>query len=171
MPDILPLEKAWRALDIAGRVLDAPLGICTLDPEDYNYNGDYDNDNDGYEQKIAKGWNYHQGPVSCSLSSHPLICFVQEWLWVAGEYLSARLRVGFAIRHENPEAWKRAVDEVKERIHRFSKHIVQESPWSSLPELTNRNGAFCPPSCPSQAWSVGCFLETLEILNEQLASQ
>ncbi|KAI6226176.1 Glycogen debrancher [Aphelenchoides fujianensis] len=156
VPDILPLEKAWRALDIAGRVLDAPLGICTLDPEDYNYNGDYDNDNDGYEQKIAKGWNYHQGP---------------EWLWVAGEYLSARLRVGFALRHDNPEAWKQAVDEVKERIHRFSKHIVQESPWSSLPELTNRNGAFCPPSCPSQAWSVGCFLETLEILNEQLASQ
>ncbi|KAI6179311.1 Glycogen debrancher [Aphelenchoides besseyi] len=140
VPDILPLEKAWRALDIASRVLKAPLGICTLDPEDYNYNGDYDNDNDGYDQKIAKGWNYHQGP---------------EWLWVAAEYLSARLRVGYAIRHQNPSAWKEAVDEVKDRVQRFAKHMVDDSVWSSLPELTNRNGSYCPPSCQSQAWSVG----------------
>lgn len=56
----MPLEKSWEALKVAGRVLDAPLGICTLDPEDWNYNGDYFNDNDGYEQKTAKGWNYHQ---------------------------------------------------------------------------------------------------------------
>jgi glycogen debranching enzyme len=101
-------------------------------------------------------WNYHQGP---------------EWLWVACEYLSARLRVAYALRDKDPQAWQSALAEVKDRTHRFIQHIVKESAWSSLPELTNRDGRFCPGSCPSQAWSVGCFIETLEILNQQLAKK
>ncbi|KAH7710427.1 glycogen debranching enzyme [Aphelenchoides avenae] len=32
VPDIVELEKAWRALKTAGDVLEGPLGICTLDP-------------------------------------------------------------------------------------------------------------------------------------------
>lgn len=140
-------------MEISGQVLNAPLGICTLDPTDWNYNGDYFNDDDGYDQKTAKGWNYHQGP---------------EWLWLAAEYLSAKLRVGHALRKTNPETYQSTLDEVKDRIHRFSRYIYKKSSWGSLPELTNRNGSLCLGSCPSQAWSVGCFMETLEILNQQL---
>lgn len=32
VPDIIPLEKAMKALEVAGKILNAPLGICTLDP-------------------------------------------------------------------------------------------------------------------------------------------
>ncbi|CAD5217959.1 unnamed protein product [Bursaphelenchus xylophilus] len=153
VPDIIDPKLAWKALEQASAHLRGPLGIKTLDESDWNYNGNYDNDNDGYEQKIAKGWNYHQGP---------------EWLWLAAEYYSARLAVAKLLKTEQPEAWEKAVKEVKEQVQIYSDFIANKSAWSSLPELTNRNGAHCPHSSENQAWSVGCFIETLEILNNSL---
>jgi glycogen debranching enzyme len=83
VPDLVNSPEAWRALQLAGQVLtaQAPHGICTLDPEsvccaiffnkiiflrDLAYRGCYNNDDDGFEKSTAKGWNYHQGPVSQS---------------------------------------------------------------------------------------------------------
>uniref|UniRef100_A0A8R1HSN3 Glycogen debranching enzyme n=1 Tax=Caenorhabditis japonica TaxID=281687 RepID=A0A8R1HSN3_CAEJA len=144
-PQLLDARKAWRALNTA-EVLLGPLGIKTLDPTDWAYNGYYNNDDDGTEKKTAKGWNYHQGP---------------EWLFVAGYYLSARLKIGEIIGGDE-KAY--AIRQVQSRLGNAYKHIM-ESPWRSLPELTNANGDHCPQSCDAQAWSVGCLIEACSKLN------
>ncbi|RCK55614.1 Glycogen debranching enzyme [Candida viswanathii] len=44
---------------------------------------------------------------------------------------------------------------------RLQGHLkwIKESPWSGLTELTNKDGAFCNDSSPSQAWSGSCLLD------------
>ncbi|VDM59544.1 unnamed protein product [Angiostrongylus costaricensis] len=139
-PTLLDPHKAWMALDMAKKHLLGPIGIKTLDPSDWAYNGYYNNDDDGFEKKTAKGFNYHQGP---------------EWVWVVGFYLRARLAVGSILGGSHLES---AMKEVQSRLGNYYRHITS-SPWSSLPELTNSNGSHCNGSCPAQAWSVGCILE------------
>jgi len=43
----------------------------------------------------------------------------------------------------------------------LSKHYehLKTSVWRGLPELTNKDGAFCAGSCPTQAWSVATIIE------------
>ncbi|TMS10047.1 Glycogen debranching enzyme [Larimichthys crocea] len=62
-PELFTAERAWKALDVAENKLLGPLGMKTLDPDDMVYCGVYDNalDNDNYN--LAKGFNYHQGPL------------------------------------------------------------------------------------------------------------
>jgi glycogen debranching enzyme len=62
-PDLFDDKHALVALDRCRSILLSELGIRTLDPSDWNYNGNYDNSNDTSDRKLAHGFNYHNGPV------------------------------------------------------------------------------------------------------------
>ncbi|XP_077471646.1 glycogen debranching enzyme [Stigmatopora argus] len=141
-PELFPVEKAWKALQVAEDKLLGPLGMKTLDPDDMVYCGVYDNalDNDNYN--VAKGFNYHQGP---------------EWLWPVGYFLRAKL---YFARKQGEETYARTATLVKNVLSRHYTNL-ERSPWKGLPELTNENGQYCPFSCETQAWSLACLLEVL----------
>uniref|UniRef100_A0A1I7XD66 Glycogen debranching enzyme n=1 Tax=Heterorhabditis bacteriophora TaxID=37862 RepID=A0A1I7XD66_HETBA len=104
-PELMDADKAWTALNKAKNHLLGPIGIKTLDPKDWAYNGFYCNDDDSTNKQTAKGWNYHQGP---------------EWVWVAGFYLRARLIIG---KRLGGEYWITARKEVQARLGNYYRHI------------------------------------------------
>ena len=131
---------AWSALKQAENILLGPLGMKTLDPSDWAYDGFYDNSNDSSDQKLAHGWNYHQGP---------------EWVWPIGYFLRARLHFATLLD-------KNELQHIVESTHAIiSRHLIEASTnhWRGLPELTNKNGAYCSDSCRTQAWSASAILE------------
>lgn len=134
----------------------------TLDPEDWMYNGYYDNSNDSLDPKIAHGFNYHQGPVSyfksCSIMNgyFEYIFVLQEWLWPVGYYL--RARIYFIIKSGNNDLINKVLSESKKYLAEHFIHL-QKSDWKGLPELTNKDAAYCQFSCPTQAWSMASILE------------
>ncbi|RHZ74047.1 hypothetical protein Glove_227g25 [Diversispora epigaea] len=148
-PELFNPQHAHQALLIAREVLMGPLGMRTLDPADWAYRGIYDNDNDGIDPSIAKGWNYHQGP---------------EWLWVTGYFLRAYLyfdiRVGDG--KDNPQETVNAI------THLLLPHRskIETNPWAGLPELTNTDGADCSYACPTQAWSAATLLDLFYDINK-----
>ena len=84
----------------------------------------------------------------------------QEWLWVTGYFLRARLAFAKKLNR---------LDETVTTIHQsLSKHAqaLQDSPWQGLPELTNEDGADCMDSCPVQAWTMACLLDVLYDLSQ-----
>ncbi|XP_028825422.1 glycogen debranching enzyme-like isoform X1 [Denticeps clupeoides] len=141
-PELFSVDRAWKALEMAEQKLLGPLGMKTLDPDDMVYCGIYDNALDNCNYNVAKGFNYHQGP---------------EWLWPVGFFLRAKLCFS-----------KRLGEDVYGQTVRLAKNVLSQhylhlerSPWKGLPELTNKNGQYCPFSCETQAWSVATVLEVL----------
>ncbi|KAG8039804.1 hypothetical protein G9C98_000533 [Cotesia typhae] len=147
-PELFNPKHAWAALKSAETILLGPLGMRTLDPADWAYDGNYDNSNDSTDTKLAQGWNYHQGP---------------EWLWPVGYFLRARLH--FAALVGGDEELERTIHSTEAII---SRHFTEASTnhWRGLPELTNKDGAYCRDSCRSQAWSASAIIEVLEEVNK-----
>ncbi|KAE9549903.1 hypothetical protein FO519_006887 [Halicephalobus sp. NKZ332] len=150
VPDVLTVEESWSALETASEVLLSTLGIKTLDPKDWGYDGYYNNSDQSENKKKANGWNYHQGP---------------EWVWIGGLLLKSFLKVSEVSAEK--EKKKEAINLWKKQIYEFNK-CVENSNWGSLPELTNEGGSFCEGSCPAQAWSVACAIEAIETLKQIL---
>ena len=145
-PELFSSERANAALRIVSKRLIGPLGICTLDPSDKEYHGDYHNDNDSTDIAIAHGWNYHQGP---------------EWVWPLGFFLEA-----WHIFAHNAES---ATPRHAMRWLVGHRSMLRKAPWRSLPELTNSKGQHCHHSCPAQAWSLGTLLAAMRAMNERPA--
>lgn len=144
-PDLFEPHHALMALKKAEEILLGPLGMKTLDPADWAYDGYYNNSNDSNDPKVAQGWNYHQGP---------------EWLWPIGYFLRARLY--YAQKVGDVEELKRVISSTEAII---SRHLTEASSnhWRGLPELTNKNGEYCSDSCRTQAWSASTIIEVSQI--------
>ncbi|KAM7539070.1 hypothetical protein Aperf_G00000049145 [Anoplocephala perfoliata] len=157
-PDLFDVRNAWKALEITRRQLVGPLGMKTLDPRDKDYRCSYHNNDDSFDYSTAHGFNYHQGP---------------EWLWPTGYYIRARLLMSQRLADVDPSMASvraQAIRESQEILLRLNNHI-RNSPWRSLPELTQANGEFCPGSCASQATSVGTAIEAIYDLLETNAPE
>lgn len=128
-------EQSKKALFDVEKSLLGPIGIRTLSPEDPSYSPFYLGDeSDNYETSL--GFNYHNGP---------------EWLWLKGLYITIKGRL------DHPSLrWH-----LKDQTHRMIDELLFRDRWGSLPELTNRDGIYCPGSCPVQAWSVATFIDAL----------
>ncbi|KKK18703.1 hypothetical protein P175DRAFT_0431727 [Aspergillus ochraceoroseus IBT 24754] len=141
-PDLFTPSKALGALALADSVTVGPVGMATLDPSDLNYRPNYYNSDDSTDFATSKGRNYHQGP---------------EWVWQRGYFLRAMLYFDLA-RRKTAEQQTEAFQQVTRRLE-GCKEALRESPWKGLTELTNKNGAFCSDSSPTQSWSAGCLLD------------
>ena len=140
--DLCQPEQAWSALLTVVTRLLGPLGLATLDSEDWAYRGDYDNGNQSEDKSVAHGANYHQGP---------------EWVWPVGFLLRALISVSNRLGVKEQEQCQQIVKQV---LSRLWSHL-RWSDWMGLPELTNRNGVLCRDSNPIQAWSMSTILDTL----------
>ncbi|KAI9697691.1 MAG: hypothetical protein M1836_004641 [Candelina mexicana] len=141
-PQLFTPENALYALSIADSALLGPMGMATLDPTDLNYRPYYINSEDSTDFATSKGRNYHQGP---------------EWLWPTGYFLRALLKFDL-MRRTTKEARTESFQQITRRLAGCKKEIAK-NPWSGLPELTQKNGQFCPDSNPTQAWSSGCLID------------
>ncbi|KAJ3011190.1 hypothetical protein HKX48_006975 [Thoreauomyces humboldtii] len=150
-PELFDPDHARTALDIVKTSLVGPLGIKTLDPDDWAYRGVYDNANDGEDAAIAHGFNYHQGP---------------EWVYPLGFFLRAYLYFFARAPGHDPTKIDEVYLYIQRVLLRHKEHILDgsKSPYAGLPELTNAEGAFCSGSCPTQAWSGAVMVELISDL-------
>lgn len=135
-PELFTKERALGAIKIADQYLRGPVGLRTLDPDDFNYRPYYHNGVDNEDFQTSKGRNYHQGP---------------EWVWIMGYFLRA-----FSSLHQGEP-----IDIDQMLWNRMAGHVrwLEDSVWAGLTELTNKDGDFCGDSSPTQAWSASCLLD------------
>ncbi|CAF4410675.1 unnamed protein product, partial [Rotaria socialis] len=147
-PEMFNKTNIWLALKQVETILLGKYGIKTLDPSDYNYVGDYVNDDDSHDYKRAHGFNYHNGP---------------EWLWLTGYYLRAKLY--WSKQQSDSITLKETIKHIRKII---SLHIdlLNLNDWKGLPELTNDDGQSCSYSCYIQSCSCATFLEVLYDLSK-----
>ena len=91
---------------------------------------------------------------------------IQEWLWLVGYFLRAKLSV--AKKLGGKEHMAEAVASCNKMLASHAA-ILRDSPWKGLPELTNANGSPCQDSCPVQAWSMATMLDVLYDLDHYRA--
>lgn len=120
-PELFTPERAMTALRLADKTIRGPLGMATLDPADWQYRPYYDNQNDGDDMAIAKGWNYHQGP---------------EWGFPLGWFLSAWLRFDREVGDgkSDPNVTLHHISQIMLRL----RDHIENDPWRGLPELCNK---------------------------------
>ncbi|CAF1046004.1 unnamed protein product [Adineta steineri] len=147
-PEMFDKNHIWLALNQVELILLGKYGVKTLDPDDYNYVGDYINDDDSNEYKRAHGFNYHNGP---------------EWLWLTGYYIRAKLY--WSKQQNDPLIIKQTIEHIQ-KILSLHMELLFSNDWKGLPELTNANGQFSPYSCSVQAWSSATLLEALYDLTQ-----
>lgn len=148
-PELFDENHALVALKAADEILRGPLGMKTLDPVDMQYRPVYDNSNDSTDPSVAKGLNYHNGP---------------EWGWPLGYFLRAYL-------HFDCRTGAGSADHARTLYHLHQvllapRRYIQRDPWAGIPELTNADGAHCPDSCSTQAWSASTLLDFLEEVHQ-----
>lgn len=155
-PELFTPKYAKKALDVVADKIIGPLGMCTLDPSEPEYRGDYHNDDDSGDKAVAHGWNYHQGP---------------EWVWPLGFFLQAWHRFG-SCTQDGSAPTTEAAHCSRKVMQWLSKHrtMLEESAWRSLPELTNSKGSVCWHSCPAQAWSIATLLDALHTVDSCTAN-
>ena len=141
-PELFNRNHAIKFMKVAEQflVVNNCIGIRTLDYSDKNYNGYYDVSNDSDNYHLAHGLNYHNGP---------------EWVWPSGFYLMSKM-----IFNDNEDE---VFNDLCKRLIPFETYILKDK-WSGLPELTNKDGAFCQGSCPTQAWSIATMIEAIDEL-------
>jgi glycogen debranching enzyme len=144
-PELFDNEHALHALLQADQNLRGPYGMRTLDPSDLNYRPNYVNSDDSNDFHTAKGRNYHQGP---------------EWIWPLGFFLRAMLKTDLCRRKTAAERVE-SYQLITQRLAGCME-MLGSTPWAGLTELTNKDGAFCADSCPTQAWSASCLIDLFE---------
>lgn len=64
---------------------------------------------------------------------------MQEWIWPIGYFLRAKLYYAKALEPKKKGLLKSTISFIKTRLTSHYAHVM-DSPWQSLPELTNSNG-------------------------------
>ncbi|KAJ3074514.1 hypothetical protein HDU98_011104 [Podochytrium sp. JEL0797] len=147
-PEMFDPDHARIALESVKEHLLGPLGLKTLDPDDWAYRGVYDNANDSADPTVAHGFNYHNGP---------------EWGWLVGPFLKAYIHFHTVAPGADPAKKPEVIHWVQSVLLNQKNHIFDfaRNPFAGLPELTNADGAECHHSCPTQAWSTATLIEVV----------
>lgn len=73
------------------------------------------------------------------LYDYNIKAILQEWIWPIGYFLRAKLYYAKVLEHKKKGLLKSTISFIKTRLTSHYAHVM-DSPWQSLPELTNSNG-------------------------------